>query len=392
MRLIQIHNRYTQPGGEDVSTEAESAILRSGGQEVLEFKAGNAEAISAGYLPLARILANSAWNRRSYERARQVIRGFRPDVVHVHNFWFALSPSVLGAARDEGVPTVMTLHNFRLICPGALLMHGGKICERCVGRSPWHGVFRKCYRSSALQTALVARMITRNQRAGTWDHLVDAYIAMTDFCRDVFIRGGLPADRIFVKPNCLQDDPGPAEASGVGAVFVGRLSAEKGLATLLSAWEQFPGIPLTIVGDGPDHHSLQSLAATMRNVKLVGYATVPDVLVQIKRAGLLVLSSECYETFGRCIIEAYACGRPVIASRLGSVVQLVKDGETGLLFEPGNSRDLAAKVKALLANPAELERMGRNARAEFEKKYTAERNYEQLMTIYRQVIRRQCAT
>ena len=299
---------------------------------------------------------------------------------------FALSPSVLGAAKDEGVPTVMTLHNYRLICPGALLMRGGKVCEHCIGKSPWHGVLRRCYRGSALQTALVARMISRNRRSGTWDRLVDAYIAITDICRGVFVRAGLPADRVIVKPNFLQEDPLPAESPGAGAIFRGRLSREKGVRTLIEAWKQVPEAPLTIVGDGPERPALEKLAASLPNVSLVGQAGQPEAMERIKQAAFLIMPSEWYETFGRCIVEAYACGRPVVASRLGAMAELVKDGETGLLFEPGNARDLAAKVKALLADPAECQRLGRAARAEFEAKYTAERNYEMLMAIYRRVI------
>ena len=386
VRVIQVHNRYVHPGGEDAVAAAEAALLRSRGNEVLEFGASNAEAMSAGRLPLARTLLASTWNKEVYARARQAIREFKPAVVHCHNFFFALSPSIFGAARDEGVPTVMTLHNFRLLCPGALLMRSGRICEHCVGKSPWHGVLRRCYRGSALQTALVARMITRNRRAGTWDRLVDAYIALTDFCRGVFVRGGLPADKLYVKSSCLLEDPLPAESPGAGAVFVGRLSAEKGLRTLLAAWREFPETPLTIVGDGPDRPVLQDLAAALSKVSFPGYAGGPEVMARIKQASFLILPSECYETFGRCIMEAYACGRPVVASRLGAMAELVKDGETGLLFEPGNARDLATKVKALLANPAECQRLGRAARAEFEAKYTADRNYEMLMTIYRRVI------
>ena len=282
----------------------------------------------------------------------------------------------------------MTLHNYRLICPGALLVRGGKVCERCVGASPWHGVLRRCYRGSALQTALVARMISRNRRAGTWNHLVDAYIALTDFCRQVFIRGGLPAEKLHVKPNFLSENPLPAESPGAGAVFVGRLSAEKGLRTLLAAWMEFPNVPLTIVGDGPDRPALQDLAAALPKVSFPGYAGGPEVMARIKQASFLILPSECYENFGRCIVEAYACGRSVVASRLGSMAELVTDGQTGLLFEPGNARDLAAKVKALLADPAECQRLGRAARAEFEAKYTADRNYEMLLAIYRAAIGR----
>ncbi len=405
MRLMQVHTAYTHPGGEDAVAAAEAALLRSRGHEVLEFRASNAEVLAGGRLSTLRALADSVWNRRAYERMRQQIRKSHPSLIHVHNVWFALSPSVLAAAKDEGVPTVMTLHNFRLVCPGAYLMRGGKPCEVCLGRSPWHGVFRRCYRGSALQTALVARMIGHNRRRGTWANLVDAYIALTGFCRDVFVRGGLPAEKIVVKPNFVDLGPGaldlgpcpqaqspkPKAQSPKGrALFVGRLSPEKGVRTLLAAWpkvrEQAPEAELRIVGDGPERPALERLSARTGGVSFAGQVSHKEVLREIESSACLVMPSECYETFGRAIIEAYACGRPVVASRLGSMAELVRDGETGLLSPPGDPDTLATKLLALLKDPSLCARMGRAARAEYEARYTPERNYEQLMRIYSRVI------
>ncbi len=393
IRAMIVHNAYTSLGGEDRSAAAEASLLRSRGHEVLEFRASNAEIIAEGLVSTGCALLASAWNRESYRRVREAVRDFRPDVVHVQNFWFALSPSVFGAAKAEGVPTVMSLRNFRLICPGALLMRDGRPCEVCVGRTPWRGVARRCYHGSAAHTALVAQMIDSNRRRGTWSRDVDAYIALTDFSRRKFIEGGLPAERIFVKPNFLTRDPGDAARLGEGAVFVGRLSHEKGVAVAVEACREL-AVPLEIIGSGPELSDLQTLAGESPFLQFVGELPHDAAVERMKRAAFLIMPSVWYETFGRTIIEAFACGRPVLASRLGAMAELVDDGRTGLLFEPGNARDLAEKIRFMLDHPAERERMGREARAEFERKYTAEANYPQLMAIYAKAIehhRRQAA-
>ena len=385
MRLAVLHNRYREPGGEDAVVAAEVQLLRSRGHEVAEITVSNAEVLERGLLHTLRTLQRSAWNPAACRRTREAIRRHRPDVVHVHNFWFSLSPSVFGAAAAEGVPTVMTLHNYRLICPGALLMRGGEVCERCVGVSPWRAVPRACYRNSVAQTALVACMIDSNRRRGTWDRLVDAYIALTEFSRRKFIQGGLPAEKIYVKPNFLSKDPGLVGSSSDGAVFVGRLSREKGVHVLLNAWER-ESVNLTVVGDGPERSALEAHVAGLENVRFCGRLSHAHAVERIKKARFLVMPSLWYETFGRTIAEAYACGRPVVASRLGAMAELVDDGRTGLLFEPGNADDLTSKARFLLDNPRECERMGREARADFEESYTADANYHKLVDIYERAI------
>lgn len=388
MRVLQAHCFYARSGGEDAVVAAEAGLLRSRGCDVLELRASNADAVAKGALSAGRALALSAWNREVYRRVRRACRRSRPDVLHVHNFWWALSPSIFAAAKAEGVATVLTLHNYRLICPGALLMRGSEICEECVGASPWHAVPRRCYRGSAALTALAARMIGVNKRRGTWNRLVDAFIALTEFSRRKFVEGGLPSEKIHVKPNFLESDPGQAQDRGSGAVFVGRLSREKGVHVLLEGWNHVHGKErLTIVGDGPQRPHLEARAGNVggSRIRFMGHLPPEQAIDCIKRARVLVMPSICYETFGRAIIEAYACGRPVVASRLGAMAKLIEDGRTGLLFKPGNACDLAEKTRFMLDKPTEGERMGREARAEFEKKYTAEANYPQLMAVYERV-------
>lgn len=386
MNIIQVHCAYLHRGGEDAVAAAELKLLRARGHQIYAFHASNRDAIDGGAIPTLRALHASAWNRGVYRRLRETIRSVKPDIVHVHNFWFSLSPSVFGAARDEGVPVVMTLHNYRLLCTNGLLLRDGVVCEKCIGRSVWPSVPLACYRDSRLQTALVARMIQANRRRKTWDRSVDGYIALTQFACDKFIQGGIPPEKIHVKSNVLLEDPGPADRAGTGAVFVGRISREKGVRVLLDAWKHFPETALDVVGGGPELELLKEHARETPHVRFHGQQSRASVIENIKNAAFLVMPSVLYETFGLAIVESFACGRPVIASRLGAMAELVTEGKTGLLFEPGNAEDLATKVKAMLDNPRECARMGREARAEFEKKFTIQMNYSRLIEIYQRII------
>ena len=384
MRILSLHCKYRQPGGEDAVAAAEAQLLRSRGHTVREYVASNRpSATGTSWLTTLSSLAASAWNSRVYAHIRREIRIFQPDVMHVHNFWFALSPAVFGAAADENLPAILSVHNYRLVCPGALLMRKGRPCEICVGHSPWRAVPRRCYRNSALLTALVARMISANRSANIWHGLIGRYIALTNFSRELLIAGGIPAERISVKPNGLPTDPGVACGRGEGAIFVGRLATEKGIYCLAKAWEAVPH-QLCVLGDGPLRRQLVSHLPEGR-ARILGHLATQDVAACIKESRLLVLPSIWYECFPRVLLEAYACGRPVVASRLGALPELIKDGETGLLFEPGNTQDLETKVNWLFNHPKECERMGRNARAEYEVKYAAAENYKMLMNIYHQV-------
>jgi len=282
------------------------------------------------------------------------------------------------------VPVVQTLHNYRLLCPVALFFRDGRVCEDCMGKAvPWPGVVHRCYRGSRAASGVIAAMLTTHRALGTWTKMVDVYVALTEFAQDKFIEGGLPAEKIVVKPNFVAEDPGPGGGSDGYALFVGRLSPEKGIETMLAAWDRLrTGVPLKIVGDGPLRDRVIRAASRQPNVEWLGYKTVAEVHALMKRAGVLVFPSEWYETFGRVAVEAFAAGTPVIAANIGAVGELVEHGRTGLHFRPGDPEDLATRVGWALSHPAELGRMREEARAEYEAKYTAERNYRALMEIY----------
>lgn len=385
MRVLVLHNSYQTAGGEDVVVEAERSLLEANGHTVRMLAANNHGITS---FP-ARIKAgiSCVYSRDWKQRVLAEIRSFRPDVVHVHNFFPLLSPSVYYACREAGAPVVQTLHNFRLVCPNALLFRQGRTCEDCVGKSfAWPGVVHACYKESRLGTAAVASMLAVHRRMGTWTRLVDAYIALTDFARDKLIEGGLPAEKVLTKPNFVDPDIGPGEGTGGYALFVGRLSGEKGIEVLLAAWERLEvAVPLKIVGDGPLWSRVADLPRK-HGVEYWGRQPKSEVVKLMRDALFLVFPSTCYEGFAMVIAEAFSAGLPVIASDLGSMSSLISNGRTGLHFRPGDPDDLAAKIRWAVTQPEELARIRLEARAEYKAKYTACRNYQLLMSIYDHVI------
>ena len=275
MRILVLHNRYRQPGGEDAAVELETRLLREHGHEVILFEAGNAPV--EGAAGLVRLTRNCAWSDSSYKQVLRLCREHRPDVAHVHNFWMTLSPSVHAACHEAGVPTVQTLHNYRLLCPNALLMRDGRVCEECVGGAPWRGVLHRCYRNSILASAAVAWMISANRQRDTWNRHVDAFLVPSEFARTRFVEGGFDANRILVKPNLIADPGRPCTRPSASnmVLYAGRLSAEKGLGTLLAAWAsaRLDDIgQLLIAGDGPQESELrgQAQALGLTGVRFTG--------------------------------------------------------------------------------------------------------------------------
>ena len=394
MKVLVVHERYRRPGGEDVVFEDEAALLESRGHAVVRYERHNDELERTGRL---RAAAETVWSRRGAADIDAVIRREKPDVLHAHNTFPILSPSIFHAAAARGVATVQTLHNFRLVCPQAQLLRDGKVCEDCVGKAvAWPAVVHGCYRGSRAATAATAAMLAAHRAAGTWRDAVDRFVALTEFSREIFVRGGLPADRIDVKPNFVHPDPGPPAEKCLNdpprAVFVGRLSAEKGVRTLLAAWPHVAGeARLEVIGDGPLAGEVRAAADRDGRVEPVGQLPFGEVLGRIAAADVLVMPSVWYETFGRTTVEAFAAGVPVVASRLGAMAELVEDGATGALFPPGDPAALAAAVNGLLADPDRRRRMGAAARAAYEARFTADRNYDLLLKVYERALARRAA-
>jgi glycosyltransferase involved in cell wall biosynthesis len=307
-------------------------------------------------------------------------------VVHVHNWFPLLSPSIIDAAVEEGVPVVQTLHNFRMLCANGMLYRDGKICQDCVGKAfPLDGMAHGCYTGSRVGTALVAAAFSYHRMAHRWDG-VSAFIALSEFQRTLLARGGVDAARMVVKPNFVKDSGGPGDGKGGYALFVGRLIPEKGIRTVLNAWRGGGmRMPLKIMGDGPLADEVRRMATATQGVQYLGQQSSAEVYAAMAEARFVICASECHEAFGLTIVEAYAKGTPVLAPDLESISELVRPGETGMRFAPGDAADLAAKASLLVADDAAYRAMRRRCRALYEERYTDTINYRLLMDIYRRV-------
>jgi glycosyltransferase involved in cell wall biosynthesis len=385
MKILFVHNFYQQAGGEDAVLAAEMALLKQQGHEVELWSLDNKD-IPSGLAGKVRVAINTVYSSASRRIAREKIVGFRPDVVHVHNFFPLISPSIYDACLETGTPVVQTLHNYRTICASALLMRDGQICEQCINGSAYQAVKYRCYRDSWLGSLVLATMIARLRRKKVWGHKVTRFIALTEFAKSRFVSAGFPAAKIVVKPNFAA--PSTTIPAQVGnderfALYVGRISPEKGINTLLRAWASLDaGLHLKIAGDGPLLEQLQPAS----NIELLGRQSAAQISSLMSTAEFLILPSEWYEGFPMVMVEAFAHGLPVLASRLGSMTNIIRDGENGLLFRAKDVDDLRQKLEWLWQYPLKVQEMAKNAKADYLENYTPEENYRQLMAIYTDAI------
>lgn len=381
MTVLAVHNFYQNRGGEANVFRDETRLLRERGHRVVTYTADNDRVSEFSSIRLG---ARTIWSRQTVREVTELIRAERPDVVHVHNTLPLISPSIYWAARSENVPVVQTLHNYRLGCPVGLLFRSGRPCEDCWGRSvPWPGVVHGCYRNDRAATAAVSAMLTGHRLAGTWTDCVDRYLTMTRFGYEKFVEWGLPAEKLRIKPHFVHPDPGCGEPGGEYTLFVGRLSREKGIGTLLDAWDRTAATgQLRIAGSGPKEEIVREAASRDERITFLGRLSSEEVYEQMAAARTVVVPSLFYETFGRVVIEAFSVGTAVVASGHGAVGELVEDGRTGRLFEPGDSEDLAEQIAWLRAHEERARSMGGEAREVYEARYTAERNLRLLLEIY----------
>lgn len=383
MKILVCHNAYQLAGGEDAVVEAEIKLLKANGHEVYFYHVSNEQIDSA--LKKLQVALSVSYNKNAYRAFKQELQRFRPDIVHCHNIFPLLTASIYDACVELSIPVVQTLHNYRNICANALFLRQGSVCEKCLHGSPYQAVLHKCYRQSKAQSFFVANMIAKHKKSNVWDKKVTRFIALTDFARKKFIEAGFPEKKIVVKPNFVSSTKKDIRVKSPNdepyALFVGRLSEEKGLRLLLEAWKGI-NLNLVIVGAGPLGYLLNK--NTKSNIFFLGKQP-PDAVNQLMhQAKFLVVPSQCYETFGMVVVEAYAQGTPVICPEPSAMAELVEFGVTGLTFKMSNAEDLRAKVLTMINQTAGTKNI--QAVQRYERLYSAEANYQQLMQVYQEAI------
>ncbi|MCK5180315.1 MAG: glycosyltransferase [Candidatus Omnitrophica bacterium] len=388
MRILIVHNLYQQPGGEDAVVKNKFRLLKDFGEDVYLYERSNLEFSEASCFKKMKLLLDGGWSRDSYRDIRAVLKEIRPDVVHFHNIFYILTPAVYQACRDENIPVVVSLHNFRLLCSNALLFRDNKVCEECIERGLNRGIYHRCFKRSRLLTAAVVRMMKQYWQKGTWINLVDHYIMASEFGRQKHIAAGIPKEKISIKPHVVYPDSPKSHQDRGYVLCVGRLSEEKGIRTLLEAWKEIDDCTLKIAGEGPLEAELKLYVRNNNivNVEFLGFISGDQYHECMQGAKFLIVPSVCYENFPRMVVEAYSYGLPVVASSLGSFPEIVEEKKTGLLFKSANDHDLAEKIQWALTHEVELDSMRKNVREQYKEKYSGRKNYEILMDVYRRVI------
>lgn len=379
MRIVLLHNRYRQAGGEDTVVALEQRLLRARGHEVHVFSRDNRTISREGGI---RVAAGTIWSMEAARELGELVDAVVPDVVHAHNTFPLMSPSVYTAAERRRVPVVQTLHNYRLVCPAATMFRDGLPCSDCLGRLPWPAVLHACYRDNRKASAVTAAMLSIHRALGTWHDRVDAYVALSEFARRTFVEGGLPEARIHVRPNYVEpptEDERAARGDGSYGLYVGRLSEEKGVDVAVRAWRELD-IPLVVLGEGPLSKVLRNDAP--HHVEFAGQVSRDQVRRLMLNAAFLVVPSIWYEGCPMVVLEAFSLGLPVLASDLGSLTELVEEGRNGVRVTPGDATALAEAAGRLAASRSLRAELGEGATDTYFAHYSPERAYRRLMAIY----------
>ncbi|OOW05880.1 MULTISPECIES: glycosyltransferase family 4 protein [Pseudomonas] len=392
MRVLLTHNFYSSatPSGENQVFEAEKMLLASRGDDVRLFTKHSDAITAQGKIGVVKAALGTPWSLGIKRDICSAVNSFKPDIVHVHNTFPLLSPAVFHAIGKRAA-RVLTLHNYRLFCPAAIPMREGRVCTECIDRhSALPSLLHGCYRNSRVATIPMAINVELHRALGTWTHQVDAFIALSEFQKELMITAGLPREKVHVKPNFYPGNPKVVswEQRQPYVVFVGRLTAEKGVVSLLRAWQEWGASApeLRIVGDGALRPELELMARGLP-IRFLGQVSSQEAEYQIAHACLQILPSEWFEGFPMVIREAFAFGTPAAVSDIGPLASIVQDGDNGVVFRPATPQSLLQVVREAWSTPTLLERLGKGARRAFESNYTEDANYSMLMDIYTQAIR-----
>ncbi|KAA9162989.1 glycosyltransferase family 4 protein [Amycolatopsis acidicola] len=386
MKVLVVHNRYRseQPSGENNVVDQEVALLSAAGHEVRSFERRSDDISSMSLLEKATVPLRVPWNPASRVALAEVLRSDRPDVVHIHNTFPLLSPSVVAACTDARVPAVATLHNYGMVCPPGTLYRDGHLCGECVGRRPFPAVRHGCYRDSRVATLPMAVNVAVNRRR--WWSGISRFLCISDAQRQVLIGGGMPAERMVVKHNFVAEPLVRRTLPGEHVLYLGRLTEEKGVRLLMSAWERLDvGMPLLLAGTGPMQDEVERWASTRPDVRYVGLADKARCQELIARAAAVVAPSVWLEAFGLVVVEAMAADVPAVAPAHGAFPELIEDGVSGVLHKPEDAASLADALRQVVA-PARNHEMGEAARLRYEKGFTPAIGLDRLVDAYEAAI------
>ena len=387
MHVLLAHEYYRNRGGEDSAFEARRDVLRAGGLRVTEYVRHAEEIENGGLARKSTLPLRAMWAWDTKREFAQLLRDARPDVVHFSNTFPLISPSAYFACREAGVPVVQQLENARLVCPQGSFVRDGKACFDCCGRFPWPGILHRCYRQSSAQTAIVSGMIGVHRMLHTWNEKVDAYIFSAEFYRRWFVDIGLPQERIHCCP-LIVPDPGARTPSATGdyALYVGWLAPEWDILTLLEVWKRLD-IPLKIRASGVLEPEVRRAAAANPKIELVPRLSYQEKNNLIRGARFLIWPAIGeLENCGVAAIEALGCGVPVLAPKTAVAGERIVDGRTGIFFAPNDPADLARQVRWAWEHPEQMAEMGRNARQEYESRFSPDQFLKRLLPIYQTLI------
>jgi len=380
MKILIIHNHYLEKGGEDAVFNAEVKLLAEHGHKIILYEKSNEYIKNLTFIKkLIFVLLEPSFSKTVYREIKEIVRKERPDIAHIHNIFICITPSAYVALKEEGVPVVQTLHNYRFFCPKGTFFNKGFICERCRNRNFFNGVVRKCWRGSYLLSFFLAKLL---YRWGSFLKMIDSYIVLSEFSRDKFSSLGIEKQKMFLKANFLTAEPKGNRQDLNYAVFIGRIVDYKGINTLMKAVKINRSFNLKVIGDGPLRKEIGDCASLYDNVEYLGQLDKDSVFEIINSSSFIIFPSECYENMPMVILESFASSKPVLASNLGAIKELVIDGVNGVLFEPGNPEDLAAKIAYLFSHKEERLIMGENAKEFYQERFNRVRNYHDLLDIY----------
>ncbi|MGB2925068.1 MAG: glycosyltransferase [Limnothrix sp.] len=392
MKILIVHNRYRIRAGEDNVFDQEAALLKEHGNEVKTWTVDNQNIPEKkSSWQQIKLAFNTIWSISAYRSISKIIKEFKPDIVHVHNILPLLSPSIFYACKKQKVPVIQTIHNYRLGCPAATYFRDEKICELCVDKSLLNSIRYRCYRNSYAQTTIVAAMLQIHRWLGTWENIVSGYIALTPFMKDKLIQLGIPEEKIFVKPNFINNSITKTKPISFGKyyLFVGRLSPEKGIHVLLEAYKQCnTSYPLVIIGKGELQNIVEDAAKNDSRIQYLGQQPREKVLQYMQEAIALIFPSVWQEPFGLSIIEAYSQSLPVIGADVGSVNQLIQPHLTGLLYSLKDALQLGNIFEKIEGNCKEWLGLKNKLKDHLNDKYFSQTNVEIMLSIYQQIIQK----